>query len=608
MERLSGIDAAFTYLETPNAHMHVAMTAIFDTDTMPEGYSFEAIKRLIRERMHLVAPFRRRLVTVPFNLNHPIWIEDPDFDLDFHIHRVTAPEPGGRRELADLAARIASVPLDRNKPLWEIWVIEGLKQNRVGVVTKVHHSAIDGASGAEIMTTLYDLAPEGTDIPPPEPHEPEHIPNEWELIGYAMSSRVKRLIDMPALLGRTVGNLSNVVSNRMSDDSGPRGALPLTAPPTPFNSAITPHRRVGFARVPLSGAKEIKEAFGVKVNDVVLAIMSGTLRKYLDDRGDLPDESLVACIPVSVRTDDEKGAANNRVSAMFAHLSTHVEDPTERLRLIADSTKGAKEEHNALGARMMTDWGEYAAPRTFQLASRLYSQIGMANMHRPIHNLVISNVPGPPFPLYFAGAKLVAAYPMGPIMEGAGMNVTVLSYEDNIDVGFMVDRDLTPDVWDLANAVEAAYEELLDAARAVTTGGAPSTTAAAQQAPAKQAATKKAPAKKAPAKKAAPKQAPAKKAATKKAPAKKAPAKKAAAKKAAAKKAPAKRKAPAKKAASTKAPAKQAPAKRKAPAKKAAATKAPAKRAPATRTAPTDARVTERGATVRTARKKPSAG
>ncbi|MEZ5383421.1 MAG: wax ester/triacylglycerol synthase family O-acyltransferase [Microthrixaceae bacterium] len=560
MERLSGIDAAFTYLETPNAHMHVAMTAIFEADSMPGGYSFDAIRRLLLERMHLVAPFRRRLVTVPFNLNHPIWIEDPDFDLDFHLHRVAAPEPGGRRELADLAARIASVPLDRSRPLWEVWVIEGLKQNRFGVVTKVHHSAIDGASGAEIMTTLYDLAPEGTEVPPPEPHEPEHIPNDWELIGYAMSSRAKQFADLPGLLGRTVGNLTAVVNSRMSESDGPRGALPLTAPPTPFNASITPHRRVGFARMPLSGAKEIRRAFDVKVNDVVLAIMAGTLRTYLSARGQLPDEPLVACIPVSVRTEDEMGAANNRVSAMFAHLGTHLDDPVERLFSIADSTKGAKEEHNAIGARMMTDWGEYAAPRTFQLASRLYSQIGAANMHRPIHNLVISNVPGPPFPLYFAGAKLVAAYPMGPIMEGAGMNVTVLSYEDNIDVGFMVDRELTPDVWDLAEAVEASYDELLSAARQ-RTGGQQATGTAA--------------------------------------PATKRPAKKRSVKKAAAK-----RKA-AKKGATTKAPAKKGAAK-KAPAKKRAASTKPTAKAPDAASTG-EVELTDRGATVRRARKKPTA-
>lgn len=587
MERLSGIDAAFTYLETPNAHMHVAMTAILDTETMPGGYSFEAIRQLVLERMHLVAPFRRRLVNVPFNLNHPIWIEDPDFDIDFHVHRVDAPAPGGRRELAELAARIASVPLDRRRPLWEIWVIEGLKHDRIGVVTKVHHSAVDGASGTEIMTTLYDMVAEGADVTPPEPHEPEHIPNEWELIGYAMSSRLKRWMDMPALLGRTVGNLSNVVSSRLSDDPAPHGALPLTAPPTPFNSAISPHRLVAFARVPLAGVKEIKEAFGVKVNDVVLAIMSGTLRKYLDDRGDLPEDSLVACIPVSVRTEEEKGSANNRVSAMFAHLATQEPDPSERLRLIAESTRGAKEEHNALGARLMTDWGEYAAPRTFHLASRLYSQIGMANMHRPIHNLVISNVPGPSFPLYFAGAKLIAAYPMGPIMEGAGINVTVLSYEDNIDVGFMVDRELTPDVWDLAAAVEAAYDELLAAARAKTGTAVPAEDATAEKAPEKTStdgpatatttASRKATAKKAPVNKAT------KKAAAKKATGNKTPTRKSATKKA-----------PAKKATMRKTAAKKAPARKTAASKKAAPRK------------PSNTRVTERGATVRTARKKPA--
>ena len=424
-------------------------------------------------------------------------------------------------------------------------------------------------------------------VTPPEPHEPEHIPNEWELIGYAMSSRLQRWMDMPALLGRTVGNLSNVVSSRLSDDPAPHGALPLTAPPTPFNSAISPHRLVAFARVPLAGVKEIKEAFGVKVNDVVLAIMSGTLRKYLDDRGDLPEDSLVACIPVSVRTEEEKGSANNRVSAMFAHLATQEPDPSERLRLIAESTRGAKEEHNALGARLMTDWGEYAAPRTFHLASRLYSQIGMANMHRPIHNLVISNVPGPSFPLYFAGAKLIAAYPMGPIMEGAGINVTVLSYEDNIDVGFMVDRELTPDVWDLAAAVEAAYDELLAAARAKTGTAVPAEDATAEKAPEKTStdgpatatttASRKATAKKAPSNKAT------KKAAAKKATGNKTPTWKSATKKA-----------PAKKATMRKTAAKKAPARKTASSKKAAPRK------------PSNTRVTERGATVRTARKKPA--
>lgn len=464
MQRLSGMDASFLYLETPTSHMHVAMTGIYDTSTMPDGYSFDAFKEHIRSRLHLVPPFTRRLVAVPFQLHHPVWVEDPNFDLDYHVRRIAVPAPGGRRELAEIAAQIASIPLDRSRPLWESWVIEGVKHDRIGFVCKVHHAAIDGASGAEIMTALYDLEPTPPPRPAPEPAEPEHVPSDVELVAYALTSRLRRLSGMLPLLGRTVQSINNIVQNRR-DPAGKVGAVPLTAPRTPWNAAIGPQRRVAFARVDLEEAKAVKNAFGVKLNDVVLAIVAGALREYLDKRGDgVPEDPLLAVCPVSVRTDDEVGTAGNRVSAMFTNLATEIDDPAERLRQIARNTEGAKSEHNALGARMLTDWGEYAAPRTFGLASRLYSSMNLADRHRPIHNLVISNVPGPPFPLYLAGAELIAAYPMGPIMEGAGLNATVLSYRYSIDFGFMVDRDLMPDVWDLAAAVGTAFEELKTAA------------------------------------------------------------------------------------------------------------------------------------------------
>jgi WS/DGAT/MGAT family acyltransferase len=222
---------------------------------------------------------------------------------------------------------------------------------------------------------------------------------------------------------------------------------------------------VAFARIGLEDAKAVKNAFGVKLNDVVLAVVAGALRQFLSKRGDeIPDEPMLAVCPISVRTEEERGTAGNKVSAMFTSLATQLEDPVERLRAIAASTEGAKTEHNAVGARFLTDWGEFAAPRTFALASRLYSSMHLADRHRPIHNLVISNVPGPPFPLYLAGAELIAAYPMGPIMEGVGLNVTVLSYRDSIDFGFMADRDLLPDIWDLASAVRPAFDELAHAA------------------------------------------------------------------------------------------------------------------------------------------------
>jgi WS/DGAT/MGAT family acyltransferase len=463
MQRLSGMDAAFLYLETPAGHMHVAMTGIYDTSTMPGGYSFDAVKEHIRSRLHLVPPFTRRLVEVPFQLHHPVWVEDPNFNLDYHVRRIAAPSPGGRRELGELAAQIASVPLDRTRPLWEAWVIEGLKHDRFGFVVKVHHSAIDGASGAEIMTALYDVAPNPEPAEPPEEHEPEHVPSDIELVGYAVASRFKRAVSVVPLLSRTVQSVNNVWRNRTRPD-GKVGAVPLTAPRTPWNAAISPHREVSFARIELDEAKKVKDAFGVKLNDIVLAVMAGALRRYLETHGGIPEEPLIAVCPISVRTDEEVGQNGNKVSAMFTSLATDIDDPVDRLRAIVSVTEGAKTEHNAIGARMLTDWGEFAAPLTFGLASRLYSSMRLADRHRPIHNLIVSNVPGPPFPLYLAGAELIAAYPMGPIMDGAGLNATVLSYRYSIDFGFMADRELMPDAWELAAAVRPAFDELRTAA------------------------------------------------------------------------------------------------------------------------------------------------
>ncbi|MCB0978161.1 MAG: hypothetical protein KDB02_11955, partial [Acidimicrobiales bacterium] len=274
MERLSGLDASFLYLETPTHHMHVAMTMVLDPSTVPGGYSFEKIKEFIAGRIHLVPPFRRRLVQVPFNLAHPVWVEDPDFDLDFHIRRIGCPAPGGRRELGEMAGQIASTPLDRSRPLWELWVVEGLKQDRIGIVTKVHHAAIDGASGAELMVHLFDLTPEMATPEPPEEHEPEHIPNELELLGYAAASRFRKTIALPKLIGQTAGSVSRVIAGRRDPDT-PVGAAPLTAPRTPWNGSLGPLRTVGFSRVPLEDVRELKTAYGCTVNDIVLGLVAG---------------------------------------------------------------------------------------------------------------------------------------------------------------------------------------------------------------------------------------------------------------------------------------------------------------------------------------------
>jgi WS/DGAT/MGAT family acyltransferase len=462
VERLSGMDASFLYFETPSMHMHVAMTAIFDPSTVPDGYSFDKVKEFILSRLHLVPPFRRRVVEVPFRLNHPIWVEDPDFDIDYHIRRIGIPSPGGHHELADLAAQIASTPLDRSRPLWELYVVEGLADGNIGVVTKMHHCAVDGVSGAELMVNLFDVDPEGREIEPPDEREPEPIPSDLEMVGHAVASRARRSLGLLPLLGTTARTVGTLVSRRR-DPEASVGAVPLTAPPTPWNRAITPHRRMSFTRLSLDDVKRVKNHVGCTVNDVVLGLMGGTLRRYLEHHDALPETPLIAVCPVSVRTDDQRGELNNKVSAMFTSLATDVDDPIERLKVIHEVTQGAKEDHNVIGANLLQDWAEHAAPTTFALAARLYSSMNLSDRHRPIHNVVISNVPGPPFPLYYAGAKAVCTLPMGPVMEGAGLNITVLSYMDSIDVGFMVCRELVPDVWKLADFAEEAMAELLKA-------------------------------------------------------------------------------------------------------------------------------------------------
>lgn len=470
MERLSGLDSAFLSFETPAMHLHVAIAAVIDPSTMPEPYSFDQLKAFVSERLLADAAFRRRVVEVPFRLNHPIWVEDPHLDLDYHIRRHVLPAPSGPRELTDLVGSIVGVPLDRSRPLWEIHVIEGLHDGNVALLGKIHHAAVDGVSGAELFVHLFDLTP--TPEPRPaagggEPPTPERIPSDAELVGHALMSQARRSLSLPGLVGRTVRTAGHLVS-RHRDPETVVGAVPLRAPRTPWSAAITPHRTVAFARVRLSDVRRVKDAFGVKVNDVVLALTSAALRRYLTGHGTLPAEPLVGMCPVSVRTEDERGRPDNRVSAMFVHLRTDVDDPAARLRAIARTTRGAKEDHNAVDARLLQNWAEHAAPATFALATRLYSRLDVADRHPPIYNLVVSNVPGPDFPLYLDGAELVATYPMGPVMEGAGLNVTVLSYRDNVDFGFLAAAELVPDVWDLADHIEDAMAELLAAAAAET--------------------------------------------------------------------------------------------------------------------------------------------
>jgi WS/DGAT/MGAT family acyltransferase len=467
VERLSGLDASFLYFETPTVHMHVCATIVFDPSTMAGGYSFDKIKDFLQSRLHLVPPYRRKLATVPFNLDHPYWVEDESFDLDYHVRRIGCPAPGTEEQLADIAADIAGRQLDRTRPLWEVWVVEGLENGHVAVVAKMHHSTVDGVSGANVMVHFFDLEPGVAEKPLRDDWKPERKPSDVEMLGRALVSRAMRPVQLVGMIPQTVGAVAKFVLARRGGDAGM--PTPFTAPRTSFNAAVTPHRKVAFARVSLEEIKFVKRTFGTTVNDVVLAVASGALRRYLEEGRELPDKSLIAAVPVSVRSDDEgdqEGA--NRVSAMFASLATDIEDPVERLMAIHEVNKGAKEEHQAIGAELLQNWAQFAAPTTFSLAARAYSALKLAERHPVIHNLVISNVPGPSFPLYFAGAKLVGMNPLGPVMDGAGLNITVLSYMDSVDWGLIACRETMPNLWRLAAAIPDALAELRKAAEAAS--------------------------------------------------------------------------------------------------------------------------------------------
>ena len=468
MEQLSGLDASFLYLETPTLHMHVEIVTVFDPSTVPGGYSFAKMQAQIASRTFQAPVFRRLLVEVPFRLGHPVWVDDPDFDIDYHVRRTAIPSPGGRRELADLAGDIASRQLDRSKPLWEFWIAEGLEHGHIAVIAKMHHSTVDGMSGAALLSVLFDLELDpGPDPQPPDVVGDSRIPSSAELLSEALAARVFRPFEMTRDIVRTGKHLLRVRRvRREPDHQGPqaKAALPLSAPKTSFNGALTRRRQVALASIGLDDVKRLKNATGTTVNDVVLAICTGALRQFLVDGDELPDKPLVAVVPVSVEPGSDAPYGSNKISSMFVQLPANLDDPLARLSAIREGTKGAKEEHSALGADMLVNWAEHATPNTFAAAARLYSRMKLADHHRPVANLIISNVPGPDFPLYLGGAEMVAGYPLGPVMDGIGVNITIMSYRGVLYWGIISCPETMPEVWQLAADIAPALDELLAAA------------------------------------------------------------------------------------------------------------------------------------------------
>ena len=462
MERLSGLDASFLYLETATMQMQVAFVTICDTRNTPGGYSFPKLVERIESRVNREPAFRRRLVEVPFNLHHPLWVEDPDFNIINHIRQFTLPAPGNDRELGRLIGQVMTKPLDRRYPLWEAWVVEGLEDDRIALVIKVHHAAVDGVSGTALIRHLFDEDADIHELKTPRPNVAETVPSDSQLIYHALRSRVKTSQRIFNLLSETFTGVRSIVK-RHSGVHEVTASLPLTAPKTHFNRRIGMHRDVAFAHLSLQDIKAVKRMTGATVNDVVLCICGGVLRRYLQQHNDLPEKSLITMVPISVRSSDQMGDVNNQVSGMWATLATHVEDPLERLRLISQDTACAKEDIDAIGATTLRDWAEFNSPGAFNLAVRLYTSLGLVERMSPVHNTIISNVPGPSHALYLAGNKIESMYPLGPVMEGVGLNISLASYEDCVGFAIHVDRDLIPHVEEIAQLFEPSFAELKQA-------------------------------------------------------------------------------------------------------------------------------------------------
>jgi diacylglycerol O-acyltransferase / wax synthase len=473
MQQLTGMDASFLALETANTTGHVGGLSVLDPSTASEPLTLARLTEVMAERLSLVPVLRRKLLNVPLGLDQPYWIDDADFDIEYHVREIALPSPGSDAQLTEQVSRLHARPLDRSRPLWELYLITGLARNRAAVYSKIHHAAVDGVSGTELLTALFDLTPAGRELPAAQPLRPERPPPMPVLAAKAamrLAWRPVQTVQISNELVRILPTLTPLVNTLVGEmlglnrgDGSVIATRPGRAPATPFNRAITPHRRFAFRSVDLDTVKTVKKAFGVSVNDVVMAMCAGALRRWLAGHDALPDQPLVAMIPVSVRDPASQGALGNRVSAMLAPLPTNITDPGQRLQVLHAATQVAKAQQAVIPQGLVDQISDFAVPALTARAARVVFATGL--LHRlPPFNLCISNVPGPNVPVYMCGARLIAHYPMSVVTDGQGLNITLVGYLGQLHFGLVSSRELVPDIDKLAGYLVDELTLLVEAA------------------------------------------------------------------------------------------------------------------------------------------------
>jgi diacylglycerol O-acyltransferase / wax synthase len=453
MERLSGLDAFFLYLETPTQPLNVCCVLELDTSTMPGGYTYGGFRSALAKAVAAVPEFRMKLADNQLNFDHPVWVDDEKFQLERHLQHVGVPAPGGRRELAEICGYIAGLPLDRDRPLWEMWVLQGgATSDSIVVMLKVHHAVVDGVAGANLMAALCSAVP---DAPAPKAISGAGSGNPVQIVLGGLMGLARRPLRLATVLPMTMLTVAQTV---LRARDGRTMAAPFSAPPSPFNGSVTRYRNIAYTQLDMRDVKRVKDRFGVTVNDVVVALCAGVLRRFLLERGELPDNPLVATVPVSVHGKSDR-PGRNQTTWMFCRVESQISDPAERIRTIAAGNRAAKEHTAALGPTLLHDWTQFGGPTMFGAAMRLLPRIPI---NRSAYNLILSNVPGPRDQLYFLGCRVDTMYPLGPIIGDAGLNITVMSLNGELGIGIIACPDLLPDLWSMADGFSDALKELLE--------------------------------------------------------------------------------------------------------------------------------------------------